>query len=187
MNENNFNRDWELSERLNVLARHYLNNGHTVDETMQLVLDSNEYNLWISIPRSFQVAIDQRRHYEDLLGNIEWKKYTDRIDRYINDYFKGSNKEKPVDSEQYDHIYEQLGMQVTAKQLGYEIAKLSKMIGANKPLNYGHLLHLFNGTVISDLEEEQLNCLLAKKEKVSDFVEGLYENYRIKDDLEGLT
>lgn len=187
MDEISFIRDWELSESLNKLARDYLTNGVTVDETMQLVLNSAEYKLWNSIPRSFQINIEHRRHYEDLLGEIKWKKYTDEIDTYIYNYFTDSKSEKPVDQEPYDHIYAGLGIQVTAKQLGYEIAQLSKLTGVDKPLSYSHLLCLFNGTLISDLEEAQLNCLLSHEEAVSAFVGEFYERYRIKDDNEDLS
>jgi len=178
MDENIFNRDWELSERLNRLACDYLKKGVTVEETMQLVLNSDEYSTWKAIPRCFQIEVDQLRYYEDILGDIKWNEYSDKIDTFINDYFLGHIPKTPVELKEYDSIFEQLGMQVTVKQLGYEIAQLSKMIGADKPLNYGHLLCLFNGTVITDIEEEQLQCLLSNEEKVAAFVESFYERYR---------
>lgn len=178
MDENIFNRDWELSERLNKLARDYLREGVSIDETMQLVLNSEEYCTWKAAPRCFQIAIDQRGYYEDIAGDMKWKKYTDKVDTYINDYFLGIIPKTQVELKEYDFIFEQLGMQVSVTQLGYEIAQLSKMIGVDKPLNYGHLLCLFNGTVITDLEEEQLQCLLSKEEEVAAFVESFYERYR---------
>jgi len=109
MEENSFNRDWELSERLNKLARNYLLEGATVDETMQLVLNSAEYSTWKAAPRCFQIAIDQRGYYEDIAGDIKWKEYTDKVDTYINDYFLGMIPKTSVELElkEYDFIFDE--------------------------------------------------------------------------------
>lgn len=178
MDEKTFNRDWELSERINSLARHYLLEGDTVEEAMQKVLNSEEYINWIAVPRCFSIDPEQKRYYQDIEGDIYWKKHIAKIDEYIHAYFTGSNTTKPTESNECDQIFLGLGMQVTPEQLAYEIAQLSRMVGVNKPLNYGHLLCLFNGTLLSDLEEEQLDCLLSREEEVAQFVDDFYERYR---------
>lgn len=180
MDEKIINRDWELSERINALARHYLLEGNTVEEAMQKVLHSEEYRDWIAIPRCFSIDPEQKRYYQDIEADITWKKYTARIDHYIHSYFTGSSSTKPIESGEYDQIFMGLGMQITPEQLGYEIAELSRMVGVNKPLNYGHLLCLYNGTLLSDLEEEQLDSLVSRKEEVVQFVDDVYARYRMK-------
>jgi hypothetical protein len=182
MNEITFYRDMELSDRLSKLARDYLFDGVSVDETMQLVLSSSEYCDWKTIPRSFQINCDQKEYYEDLLGNVQLEKYMHEIDTYVNQYFMGLKTEKPLAVNRNDHVFEQLGMQVTIEQLGYEIARLSKIINTEYPLNYKQLLNLFTGTALLELEEGQLNCLLSKEEEVTKFVEEFYQIYSSEGD-----
>jgi len=179
MDEQLFQRDWALSQTLTNLARTYLEQEITVDETMTKVLNSPEYNEWCSEPRTFGIACDQRFYYEDLQGSINFEKYEALIQSYCNQYFTEEVTGQPKDSTQYDQIFEQLGMKVTVEQLGYEIAQLSKLIGAKSTLNYEVLLNLFNGTLITSLEDDLLDCLFANQEEVSQFIEDFFNTYKI--------
>lgn len=178
MDEQLFKRDWELSQSITNLARTYLEQDLSIDETMNRVLDSPEYKEWCSETRTFGIACEERFYYEDLHGSIQFEKYEALIQLYSHQYFSEMETEKPQTSIEYDHIFEQLGMKVTVQQLGYEIAQLSKLIGAKSTLNYQALLSLFNGTVITSLEEDLLDCLFANEEAASQFIEDFFETYK---------
>lgn len=174
-----YQRDWDLSERIFALARKYLEEGISIDETMMKVLNSKEYMDWNRQERTFGIACDERFYYEDLLASIRLEKYSEMIKSYSDKYFSEENNEVPMDSLQFDSIFEQLGMQVTAQQLGFEIARFSKMIGASSPISYQTLLNLFTGTAILGIDEEQSNCMLNMKDEVVRFVEDFYNTYKI--------
>lgn len=174
-----FVRDKELSEKIIMMARNSLVNGFSVDETMRIVIASDDYSEWIRMPRTHVVHFDQRSYYEELVITITWDRYISSIDTYIAEFFSGTKNDVTLESDQYDYIFEQLGMQVTAEQLGYEIAQLSKLIGTKTPINYSHLLCLFNGSTITDMNEDQFNCLLANEEETINFVENFHQKYRM--------
>src|SRR5690554_4605684 len=101
---------------------------------MTKVLNSEEYKDWSSETRTFGIECDKRIYYEDLFGSIRAEQYAELIQSYSNQYFSEEEVLVAVDSVQYDQIFEQLGMKITVEQLGFEIARLSKMIGTSSPL-----------------------------------------------------
>ncbi|HIW34163.1 MAG TPA: hypothetical protein IAA29_15380 [Candidatus Paenibacillus intestinavium] len=179
MDEHIFQRDWELSQAITSLARTYLKEELTLEEVMTKVLSSQLYKDWISKTRSFGIACEQRDYYEDLLGSIQAEHYSNLIRSYSDQYFTAEKYDRPTNSMQYDHIFEQLGMNVTVEQLGFEIAQLSNLIGTRSPLHYETLLNLFTGTALLDLEEDHLQCIFANEAVVVNFVEQFFEKYKI--------
>ncbi|RKN84980.1 GNAT family N-acetyltransferase [Paenibacillus ginsengarvi] len=187
--EAKFYADWDLSQELTEYAKSLLREGATPERTMEQVLASKLYASWTKKTRSFIVEYEKMEFYEDLRGNVESETYIARIEEQAAQFFEAapdgddasavaaSNPEGQETDETLERVFAQMDIRVTLTQLACEMARFSRAVGLSKPIRYSQFLALFSGAAIVDMEQDDLDRLVANKELAIELAEAFAETY----------
>ncbi|GAA3400963.1 GNAT family N-acetyltransferase [Paenibacillus hodogayensis] len=182
--EAKFYADWDASQEINEYAKGLLREGATPQQAMERVLGSQLYAAWIGKERCFQTEYDRIGMYEDLLSSVESESYIAGIEEKEALYFAaaGNGEADPdlpreLPEEEYERVFAQNGIRVTLSRLAREMAEFSRAIGFTKPIRYVHFLAIFSGAAIVDMEQEELDRLVANKELAIELAETFAAKY----------
>lgn len=182
--EAKFYVDWDLSQELTGYAKSLLREGASPQQAMEAVLGSELYAAWNGTERCFQVHYEGIELYNDLLDNVESEAYIANIEHKTALCFEAAAKgdsaadliaEQPDEAE--ERVLAQMGMRVTLSRLAWEMAQFSRAIGFAKPIRYLHFLSLFSGATIVDLEQDELDMMVANKEMAIKLAEAFAAKY----------
>lgn len=186
-----FEADWEVSQRVTALARGLLEQGLSPEEARSSLLASEAYAEWKGIERSLMVNYEDPEMYRDLEASVHSDRRIGAINRRAEEWFRQmveSEAADPVATEgeapEPEPIFAQFGMEIDPEQLAWEIARFSHQTGMSRPLGYFSFLCLFNGTLMLDVDEEQLERLVAAQETAAVFTQTMWERYRKEDRVE---
>lgn len=186
--EARFYADWDISQQLTDYAKQLLREGASPEEAMNRLLGSKLYGKWRKKKRSFNVQYDQLDMYIDLQSSVLSDERIGLIENKAAAYFEAASEQLPDSAsvtpdqskqseEPYEFVFEGMGIRVTPSQLAMEMAALSKEVGLSRPIRYVHFLALFSGATIVDMEEDQLDCLVANQERAVALAEAFAEKY----------
>ncbi|MEF3302681.1 GNAT family N-acetyltransferase [Paenibacillus sp. GYB003] len=180
--EAKFYADWDVSQQLTEYAKSLLREGATPEQAMEKVLGSELYADWTGTERCFRVEYEGIELYDDLLANVESEAYIANIERKAERFFESfaaEAKEEALDDadEADERIFAQNGIRVTPSRLAWEMARFSWAIGLAKPIRYLHFIALFSGASIVDMEQDQVDVLVANKEKAIELAEAFAGTY----------
>lgn len=141
-----FNEDWEANGKVMNLAKEALANGSPPHDVRELVLQSDVFREWSYMERSFAVEYHEMFIYTDLLGEIEFTRYDNHIREIATSTMAGLKINNEVYSwnNEYDKLFDQIGIKITPVELGENIGLLCKKLNLVKPLGEIKLI-LHNG------------------------------------------
>ncbi|WP_248929214.1 hypothetical protein [Paenibacillus hamazuiensis] len=177
MCKDKFDIDWELVNKIDKMALDLLKNGLSPAETQIKILNSELFQEWTSIERSFDVHYHDVSRFEDLLSSLEFDHYVTNLKSialqtmnnktFSNEIEWGIKSNGPtiVDSSSkniFDRLFYQIGFYVSPHNLGIEIGELSKLMKFKEPIGLLEFLALFtnNESGLFNLEAEKLDELM---------------------------
>ncbi|PYI56407.1 GNAT family N-acetyltransferase [Paenibacillus flagellatus] len=181
--EAKFQADWELAQQLIEYAKGMLREGASPERTMEAVLASELYAAWNGEERTFGVGFDEPEQYRDWEDSVRSERYIDRIEGRAAAYFAAADTPEPDadedagEAEPVDPVFAGMDIRVTPERLAYEIASFSKAVGLPRPIRYVHFLALFSGATMIGMEPEELDTLIAHKERVAELAESFAAAY----------
>lgn len=177
-----FYADWDVSQELTEYAKKLLREGASPVRAMEGVLGSELYVVWSGKERCFNVEYDRLDMYEDLqssvlsdrrIGNIEEKAAA----HFDPAAYPASVSDSETPDEEDEPVFAQMEIRIKPSVLALEMARFSRAVGLGKPIRYVHFLALFSGATIVDMEQEELDRLVANKRQAIELAEAFAERY----------
>jgi hypothetical protein len=80
-------------------------------------------------------------------------------------------------NESDEPVFAQTGIRVKPSRLAVEMAAFSHAVGLSRPIRYVHFLALFSGATIVDMDQEELDRLVANKELAVELAQAFADMY----------
>jgi GNAT superfamily N-acetyltransferase len=177
-----FYADWDVSQELTEYAKKLLREGASPERAMEEVLRSELYAAWSGKERCFNVEYDRLDMYEDLQSSVLSDRRIGHIEEQAAAHFDPeANSASVTDLEAPDEadepVFAEMEIRIKPSRLALEMARFSRAVGLGKPIRYIHFLALFSGATIVDMEQEELDRLVANKQKAIELAEAFAERY----------
>lgn len=177
-----FYADWDVSQELTEYAKRLLREGASPVRAMEEVLGSELYAEWSGKERCFNVEYDRLDMYEDLQSSV----LSDRRIGYIEEkaaahFDRETDTESVPDLDAWDEadepVFAEMKIRIKPSVLAQEMARFSRAVGLGKPIRYVHFLALFSGATIVDMEQGELEQLIANKGRAVELAEAFAERH----------
>lgn len=183
--ERKFEKDWEKYNDVQNLAMDLFSQGYSIEETKNLVLQSEEYKEWLAEERSFIAQFEEDRFYNDLKAKQKLDHHVREIDGLAEELFvlaEGNHKPNLEEftgdnSLEDDWLPLTLGFHLNMCQLAYELVQLGKLIGLDSPMPVMNFLPLLNGTAMLPDRKEIGDKVVKNKTAVIEFVRDFGRKY----------
>lgn len=189
----NFNEDKKKHDEILKYALKLLKEEKSVEETREILLDSQLYKAWKSKRRVFGDGFKDKRLYEDLKSQIDIEKSCKELEVLAKEFFLVLKRKEDIEIngvkkhfQKYSLITQwvrDLDYDIQEEELAYELAKLSLQLELDSIFPVLSLISLLNENTIFTNSETISGDLISKQDILLNYLKEFGQKYKKKNNI----